>query len=517
MASESSIVVPSLSIGDGNDVNCTEDNPAQCTNSNEESIESPGLGCHAGIQTNEENIEPVVENKANDGVNCTNSIEKLPESPGLDCQDEIHTNEEKVEQVVENKTNDSAKCNQTESSGNCDKMTKNFPGCDKKSDNTTTENVPNNSAEQSISDKNIRTDTLNGCCGSKQINMNERRPVLKNDMEDIKDKSLENGNIKFSNSDENNSEHTEQGNSQEKEPSVGSNQTHVEIDNEDNPKSNPSGDGKRLSYSSPNLCMPSEQLPAARHGCLQKSHSEERSADLPQEKLYPKSTSCMDLSRPQSLDKESQTKFLFRRVKRVVSNSGAIKNYQMLYNASVEVLAQNSTDVLSPCDAYATFHTTSVDQLGTRVSVPVLSSQSIYHSQPEIVLPSSSFRVLKIEPHRSIEDSSNTHLRLPDSPNSAKYRISGEPSSPALSTRSLNIAIHGTPSQSHSSSDDVFRVCHHSLDKTTKLRPKRKSKKSTSSDKMRETQKAVSFKEQPLVPTGVSLANSLVHTYNGYQ
>ena len=353
--------------------------------------------------------------------------------------------------------------------------------------------------------KSAEMDTPDGCCSSKCANMNDFTPpshVIYDTSANGLGSNVETSAIKCSETGMKNGQVLK--NSENIKNAVESQNSSVkrDVDSEINSceKSN-TAENKR-SDSSPNLHAPSDELPVA-HKCLQKSHSEERSADLLQEKFSPKSTSCMELSRRPSLDKESQTKFLFRRVKRVVSNSGAIKNYQMLCNTSMEELSQNSADLISN-DSYPPFHT-SFDQSPARLSRLSLSRQSSNQSPPEVfVSSSSSFRVLKIEPRLSIEESS-THLKLPDSPNSAKFGLSGGTRSPALSTRSLNISSSRNTT-SHSSSDEVFRVRHHSLDKTTKIRlQRRRSRKSTaSSDKMRESQKAVSFKEQSPLSTGVS-------------
>ena len=206
----------------------------------------------------------------------------------------------------------------------------------------------------------------------------------------------------------------------------------------------------------------------------------------------------MELSQQRSLDKESQTKFLFRRVKRVMSNSGAMKNYQMLCNTSVEVLSQNSTQLI-PNDPYSQLNA-SFDH-SSRLP---LSRHSSNQSPPEIVFSSSSnFKVLKIEPRLSVDDLT-ARLSLPDSPNSAQFRMEDSLKSPALSSRSLNISSTRN-STSHSSSDEVFRVRHHSLDKTSKTRPpRRRSRKSTAnSDKLKESEKGVSFEEQSSFSAGV--------------
>ena len=324
--------------------------------------------------------------------------------------------------------------------------------------------------------ESAKKDTPDGCCSSKRANMNDftlPSPVIdETSTNGIGNNVVEASAIKYSEIEIKNSENI--------------NGTHnsnikrdVNCENNSGKKSD-TGENKR-SDSSPNLHAPSDELPVA-HKCLQKSHSEERSADLLQEKFSPKSTSCMELSRQPSIDKESQTKFLFRRVKRVVSNSGAIKNYQMLCNTSMEELSHNSVDLTSN-DSYPPFHP-SYDQSTARLT---LSRQSNNQSPPEVFISSSSsFRVLKIEPRLSIDESS-THLKLPDSPNSAKFGLTR---SPALSTRSLNISSSRNTT-SHSSSDEVFRVRHHSLDKITKIRPpRRRSRKSTSSDKTKDSRKA---------------------------
>ena len=347
--------------------------------------------------------------------------------------------------------------------------------------------------------ESTKMDTAGGCCSSKRANMNDfalQSHVIDEISTNDNGNNVETSASKCSKTETQNTKvlkHSENTNN-----GIETQKSNVQRDvNFDSCKKSETGENKR-SDSSPNLHAPSDELPVV-HKCLQKSHSEERSADLLQEKFSPKSTSCMELSRQSSLDKESQTKFLFRRVKRVVSNSGAIKNYQMLCNTSMEELSQNSADLISN-DSYPAFHT-SFDQSTARLS---LSRHSNNQSPPEVfVSSSSSLRVLKIEPRLSIEESS-THLQLPDSPNSAKFGLSGGTRSPALSTRSLNISSSRNTT-SHSSSDEVFRVRHHSLDKTTKIRlPRRRSRKSTSSDKMRESQKAVSFKEQSPLPAGVS-------------
>ena len=350
--------------------------------------------------------------------------------------------------------------------------------------------------------KSAKMDTPGGCCSSKRANMNDFTPpshVISDTSANGLESNVETSAIKCSETEIKNAQVIK--NSENIKNAIESQKSSVkrDVDSEINScKKSNTGENQR-SDSSPNLHAPSDELPVG-NKCLQKSHSEERSADLPEEKISPKSTSCMELSRQPSIDKESQTKFLFRRVKRVVSNSGAIKNYRMLCNTSMEELSQNSADFISN-DSYPPFHT-SFDQSTARLS---LSRQSSNQSPPEVfVSSSSSFKVLKIEPRLSMEESS-THLMLPDSPNSAKFGLSGGTRSPALSTRSLNISSSRNTT-SHSSSDEVFRVRHHSLDKTTKIRPqRRRSRKSTtSSDKIRESQKAVSFKEQSPLPTGVS-------------
>ena len=373
--------------------------------------------------------------------------------------------------------------------------------CPHESSNTAANDRGNNARADRHSCQNsesAKMDTLDGCCPSKRANMNDfslpSHVIDEMSTNDI-DNNVETNASKCSETEIHNAKVLKH--SENIKNGIETQKSSVKRDvNFDSCKKSDTGENKR-SDSSPNLHAPSDALPVV-HKCLQKSHSEERSADSLQEKFSPKSTSCMELSRQSSLDKESQTKFLFRRVKRVVSNSGAIKNYQMLCNTSVEELSQNSADLISN-DSYPAFHT-SFDQSTARLS---LSRQSSNQSPPEVFVSSSSFRVLKIEPRLSIEESS-THLQLPDSPNSAKFGLSGGTRSPALSTRSLNISSSRNTT-SHSSSDEVFRVRHHSLDKTTKIRlPRRRSRKSTSSDKMRESQKAVSFKEQSPLPACVS-------------
>ena len=147
--------------------------------------------------------------------------------------------------------------------------------------------------------KSAKKDTPDGCCSSKRANMNDFTPpshVINDTSANGLESNVETSAIKCSETEIKNGQVLK--NSENIKNAIESQKSSVkrDVDSEINScKKSNTGENKR-SDSSPNLHAPSDELPVA-HKCLQKSHSEERSADLLQEKFSPKSTSCMELSR----------------------------------------------------------------------------------------------------------------------------------------------------------------------------------------------------------------------------
>ncbi len=233
--------------------------------------------------------------------------------------------------------------------------------------------------------------------------------------------------------------------------------------------------GKRLSNSSPDLHIPNRDSGSRR--CLEKSTSQEsnRSADYVPD-IAQKSKSHSELRSNSS--KESQMTLLFKQVKRVVSNSSAIKNYQMLSNTSLEVLSQNSIDLLS--------HEGRDDvrpQLSEHKRLS-FSSQSSGKSHSD----TNSLLIRKLKAQTSLENVGS------------KLEMGPGLSSPALSTKSLNFPSNERLAES-SSDEALFRSRHHSLDKTSKIRPRRRRRPTSSNEQVGATSggeknKAVSFQVQ---------------------
>ncbi len=210
------------------------------------------------------------------------------------------------------------------------------------------------------------------------------------------------------------------------------------------------------------------------HRNLQKSFSEERPDTSPVDtsENSPKSTSCTELSRQQS--KESQKRLLFRSLKQVVSHS-AMKHYQMLCNTSGDILTNGTLARLSPESP------SDQDKPLHRPTRPnTLPRQLNARSRPEIEVSASSVRILKIE-SPSVPEEANAPALV--SPNSVKYELNTELYSPALSTKSLTVFKNS--SASRSSSDEVFY--HQSLDRSSKIRPRRRMKKCPSTDSKQKT------------------------------
>ncbi len=254
--------------------------------------------------------------------------------------------------------------------------------------------------------------------------------------------------------------------------------------------------GKRLSNSSPDLHIPNRDSGVRR--CLETSASQEsnRSADnVPDVSMKSKSHSELR----SNSSKESQITQLFKQVKRVVSNSSAIKNYEMLSNTSLEVLSQNSIDLISH-EGRSELQI-SHPQLSDHKRLS-LSSQPSGKSHADAI----SFQIRRLKPQTSFDLSMNSSLQMINS--GRRLDIGPGLSSPALSTKSLNFPSNERLVES-SSDESLFRSRHHSLDKTSQIRPRRRSRRRASADKSKtssyeqiggtsggEKNKAVSFHVQ---------------------